>query len=82
MKAYRGSFEKQDTTIREMTFCRIQEIPQDYIASKIKGTGNPRKLPDDMELVFDLEVDDFRVFNWGTRIGTLKKINLPDNYFE
>jgi hypothetical protein len=34
-----------------------------------------------MELVFDLEADNFRVFNWLTVEEPVKEINIDQNYF-
>ena len=66
MKAFKGKFLKKDNTEREMTFCRIKDIPSEYVATKITGGGAEHKYPDGMELVLDLERDNFRVFNWKT----------------
>lgn len=81
VRAFKGIFTKQNNTEREMFFCRIADIPSDFVASKINGTGSERKYPDGMELVFDLGVDNFRVFNHNTKIGDLEEISISDEYF-
>ena len=36
------------------------------MASKIVGAGTEKSYPEGMELVWDLEEDDFRIFNYKT----------------
>lgn len=80
--AYIGTFVKKDGTERTMTFCRVKDIPDEYVATKISGEGKPRKLPEGMELVLDLVEDDWRIFNWKTVVGEVSAVKLPSNYFQ
>jgi len=80
MKAYIGKFIKKDGTERVMTFCRICDIPEDFLEEKLSG-GRARILPEEMELVYDLEADNFRTFNHATMMGDLQEINI-DAVFE
>lgn len=84
MKAYRGQFKKRDGSIREMTFSRISDITKsnpNFIAAKIVGSGSTRQYPNGQELVWDLEVDDFRVFNWNKTISPVEEISVDDDIF-
>ena len=66
MKAYKGSFTKKNGEYRTMIFSRIKDLPNGFVASKIVGAGTERSYPEGMELVWDLEEDDFRIFNYKT----------------
>ena len=68
MKAFKGSFKKKSGDKREMFFARISDLPGDFIATKISGAGKEQHYPEGMELVWDLEEDDFRIFNWKTKV--------------
>ena len=63
MKAYKGKFKKKDGSERTMVFTRIDDLPSKFVASKIAGAGSEQKYPDGMELVWDLEADNFIIFN-------------------
>ena len=69
MKAFKGKFAKKSGEERKMIFARIKDLPSDFIATKIIGAGKEQNYPEGMELVWDLEHDDFRIFNWKTCIG-------------
>lgn len=84
MKAYKGQFKKRDGSVREMTFSRISDITDNnpnFIAAKIVGSGTPRKYTDGQELVWDLEVDDFRIFNWSKTVSPVEEISVDDDIF-
>lgn len=66
MKAFKGLFVKKNGEHRTMVFSRISDLPNGFVASKIVGAGTEKKYPDGMELVWDLEEDDFRIFNYKT----------------
>jgi len=81
MKAYKGSFTKKDGSERAMVFTRIDDLPQAFVASKIVGAGAEQQYPDGMELVWDLEADNFRIFNWKTSIGITDKFDIEEALF-
>ena len=81
MRAYIGKFLKKDGSEREMTFCRICDIPVDFLSANTAGSTQERILPEGMELVWDLESDGFRTFNHNTIIGELREINVEDSIF-
>lgn len=84
MIAYRGIFKKKNGSLREMSFVKLQDITEynsEFIAEKIQGTGNPKNVSDGMELVWDLEQDNFRYFNHETSEGDIKEYEIGDEIF-
>ena len=81
MKAYRGYFKKKNGESRTMVFSRIDDLPDKFVASKISGAGKEQKYPDGMELVWDLEADNFRVFNWKTCDGNPAIFDIEESLF-
>ena len=83
MKVYRGSFKKKNGEIREMTFAKIQDIPESFISERIAGTGSERVYPPGMELVWCLEddVNNFRIFNHNTKVGNLQVFEIKESEF-
>lgn len=81
MKVYKGSFRKRNGDIRRMLFAKIQELPDSFLEQKIIGSGVERSYPDGMELVWDIEADNFRVFNWSTVEEPVKEMPIDQNYF-
>jgi hypothetical protein len=66
---YNKTFVKKDGEKRKMKFVRLSELTyEDYdIYSIPPPSGSaPRKYADGNELVWDLDVSNFRVFNWKT----------------
>jgi len=81
MKAYKGTFKKKNGQIREMLFAQLHDLPDVFLEEKIIGTGVDRNYPDGMQLVYDLEEDNFRVFNWSTAIGPVEQVNIDESNF-
>ena len=81
MKAYKGTFKKKDGEVRQMVFARIDDLPTSFVASKIVGAGNEQKYPEGMELVWDLEADNFRIFNHTTK-ETLTELEIDEGVFK
>ena len=81
MKAFKGKFAKKSGEERKMIFARIKDLPSDFIATKIIGAGKEQNYPEGMELVWDLEHDDFRIFNWKTCIGNPAILEVDENLF-
>ena len=80
MKAFKGTFKKKDGQIRQMVFARIEDLPSKFVASKISGAGNEQKYPKGLELVWDLEADNFRIFNYNTK-EELKELEIEESLF-
>jgi hypothetical protein len=79
MKSYQGTFVKQNGDERTMTFVRLADMPEDFIATRIKGTGKKANLTEiGRELVWDLDAAAFRVFNWKTAIGDIVEAEIEE----
>ena len=81
MKAFKGTFKKKNGEIREMLFAHLRDLPDTFLEEKIIGSGTEKSYPDGMELVFDLEEDNFRIFNWNTQIGSVEQVKIDSNYY-
>lgn len=80
MKAYHGFFKKKNGQIREMLFAEIDDLPEQYLESKIVGTGAQKTYPTGMSLVWDLEENDFRIFNWSTS-NSVKEVEIDESEY-
>lgn len=78
MKAYKGSFKKKNGQIREMLFAHLRDLPDSFLDEKIIGSGSEKSYPEGMQLVWDLEEDGFRIFNWKTQVGTLEQVKIDE----
>ena len=76
MIARRGTFIKTNGDRREMNFVRVSDLTEDFIEANTSG-GNPPPLAEGQELVWDLDVSGFRVFNWNTVVGDVVEYALP-----
>ena len=81
MKAYKGSFKKKNGEIRNMFFAHIEDLPDIFLDKRIIGTGVEKRYPEGMKLVWDIEEDDFRIFNAATQIGELEQVEFGTNYY-
>ena len=68
MKAYKGSFIKKNGEERTMIFAHLEDLPADYLADRIIGSGPDKQYPKGMKLVWDLEEDNFRIFNFNAAL--------------
>lgn len=80
MKAYKGMFKKRNGEIRSMLFAHLDDLPDSFLEQKIIGSGAVRSYPDGMELVWDLEEDNFRVFNWSTVEGSVEAVSIGKSF--
>jgi hypothetical protein len=76
MKVYKGTFKKQNGQIREMLFARIEDLPDSFLNEKIVGSGSEKQYAPNMELVWDIEADNFRIFNWSTQVGSIEQVSI------
>lgn len=84
MKIYQGHFKKKDGTPRNMVFAKIRDITkvnEDFIAAKIVGSGGSKSYGEGQELVWDIEADDFRIFNW-KKATEIKELIVSDDLFK
>ena len=80
MTGYEATFTKKDGSAREIRFVRTDDMPEKWFAKHVKGTGKKRTLKEGNELVWDIDNEGFRVFNWNTIQGEVKKFDfLLDN---
>ena len=81
MKLYTGTFTKKNGDERTMKFVRVQDLPEKFLNSQITGGGTERKLAEGLELVWDVESNGFRIFNWNTATQPLTSTEVnEENY--
>ena len=76
MTGYQATFTKKDGSAREIRFVRTDDMPEKWFAKHVKGTGKKRTLKEGNELVWDIDNEGFRVFNWNTIQGEVKKFDF------
>lgn len=69
LKVYEGTFVKQNGDHRTMRFVKLNEVPSGFLPES-KG-GSSRNLAEGTELVWDLDSNGFRAFNWSTIVGSV-----------
>lgn len=79
MKAFKGSFKKKNGQIREMLFAHLHDLPDSFLDEKIIGSGSEKSYPEGMQLVWDIEEDGFRIFNYSTQVGQLQQVKLDES---
>jgi len=77
-KIYAGMFRKKNDDLRHMTFVKLEDIPATFLETKIKDKSKDRTMPPGMELVWDLDQADFRVFNYSSQVGDLREMEMTD----
>jgi len=78
-KIYAGMFKKKNDDLRHMTFVKLDDVPETFLSTKIKEGTKERTMPKGMELVWDLDAADFRVFNYSSQVGDLREIEMTDD---
>jgi len=78
-KIYTGMFRKKNNDLRHMTFVKLDDVPPLFLESKMKGSDADRKMSNGMELVWDLDQDNFRVFNWESVVGQIREIEMSED---
>ena len=81
MKAYKGTFKKKNGESRDMVFARLLDLPQKFLDERVQGAGSEQQYPDGMELVWDLEADNFRVFYWKSTETDPKEFDVDESLF-
>ena len=67
---YTGTFTNKSGFQRKMRFVKISDFP-----SSITSGFKPRNLQPGYETVWDLDLNQFRTFNYNTQIGSLSYTN-------
>jgi hypothetical protein len=78
-KIYTGMFRKKNNDLRHMTFVKLDDVPPPFLESKMKGSDADRKMSNGMELVWDLDQSNFRVFNWESMVGKIREIEMTED---
>lgn len=68
MKSFKGIFRKKDGKFRKMHFVKLSDMPKEFLTERLKDKKKLDMAPG-LEVVWDLEEDDFRIFNWSTVMG-------------
>ncbi len=79
MIAYKGTFKKKNGSERTMRFVRIPDLPAEFIAAKIKGGNKSHILSEGMELVWDIDESDFRIFNRKNVVDKIEEFEYTFN---
>ena len=91
MRAYTGTFTKTDGSARLMRFVRLTDLPDTFLAERIKGdsaneartAARQRMLAEGKETVWDLDANNFRVFNWNSVVDDVAEEEIDGaNFFE
>ena len=79
MIAYVGSFVKDDGTVRRMYFAKLDDMPAGFLDAKTTGTGRSPTQESGKELVWDLQANNYRVFNYNTQRGEVTPFQYDEN---
>ena len=81
MRAFKGTFKKKNGESRDMLFAKISDLPQTFLSTMVQGAGSEQTYAEGMELVWDLEADNYRVFNWATIESDPKELSIDEGHF-
>lgn len=73
MNSYHAVYKKKSGEVREIHFAKLSDLPKEFLSDKVKGASKQHDLGEGKELVWDLQVGGFRVFNWKTVEGEVKQ---------
>lgn len=76
MKAYVGTFIKKDGSLRTMTFINVEDMPKELMEKKLKNSGRKVMLAEGQRIVYDIEKQEFRIFNHKSIVGELDEIEV------
>jgi len=91
MKSYSGTFTKTDGSTRFMRFVKLTDLPDEFLATRVKGNSateartasRQRMLAEGKETVWDLDANNFRIFNWNTTVDDVAEQEIENsNFFE
>ena len=86
MIVYTGTFTKADGSARTMRFARLTDLPDEFLSTRVKGgevseartKAKTKMLAEGKETVWDLEANNFRVFNWNTTVDDVCEEELEE----
>lgn len=64
MVIFEATYRKDDGTKRKIKFARLHDLPKNKVDKRNAVEYNAGK-----ELVWDVQKNDYRVFNWNTVVG-------------
>jgi len=70
MRAYKATFAKKSGELRTITFAKLSDLPEGFLK---QSEGKSKKLSEGMELVWDLNMGGYRVFNNRTIVGNIEE---------
>ena len=79
MRVFTGTFTKRNGEQRQMSFVRLEDLPEQFLDTQLTGNGSGPKLTEGQEVVWDLDQHGFRVFNWSSAVGDVADSTLPDS---
>lgn len=71
MLSYTGTFIKKDGSERTMTFIKVEDLPTEFLETKLKNTGRKANITEGSKVVYDVQAKEFRIFNYNTLVGEL-----------
>ena len=74
--AYTGTFTTKGGQTRTMTFIRSGDMP----SSMFEGKNPPQQHQSGQEVVYDVNANGFRTFNWNTAKGTVKEQTIQFSF--
>lgn len=74
MKAFKGTFIKKNGERRTMRFVQVKDLPKKYFEGKFT-TGKKHILTEGSELVWDIDENDFRIFNYRMVVDKLEEFD-------
>ena len=78
MNAYTAQFVKKDGSVRQMNFVKIDQLPEHFLESRIKGSTIKKNLNPNHFLVWDIDKKDFRFIDSSSIIGDVKVIEVDE----
>jgi len=73
---YRATFVKANGDNREMKFIKLNDLPNNFLDGRIKNKDKQRALGEGHEVVWDIDKNGFRIFNWNTIVGEAEKNDI------
>jgi len=72
---YTGTFIKTDGSKRTMNFIKVSDLPDHIFSAKQRKESSG-----EIQVVFDTDKNDFRVFNTGRVVGEVQSQNVTYNF--
>ena len=72
---YTGTFIKTDGSQRTMNFIKVSDLPDSHFSERQR-----RESKGEIQVVYDTDKNDFRVFNVGRTVGELQSRTVTHNF--